>query len=152
MASVLESIYEPIFLPVSFGFRKWSSTHLLFQEIKSWQGIKRVVHADVLRCFDTVRHKLVLDLLSEQIDDPFFLDLVHRFLTTPIETANGTDFTNTEVGIVQGVVLSPALMNIIIHPLDLFATELCKRGGTYYGHYCNDISIGTKGNNDAAAH
>lgn len=87
----------------------------------------------------------MLDLLSEQIDDPFFLDLVHRFLTTPIETANGTDLTNTEVGIVQGAVLSPALMNIIIHPLDLFATELCKRGGTYYGRYCDDISIGTKG-------
>ncbi|GLJ56458.1 hypothetical protein SUGI_1225060 [Cryptomeria japonica] len=73
MASVLEQIYEPIFLPVSFGFRKWRNTHMLFHELQNWTGVRRVIRGDVSKCFDSVHHKLVLDLLAERIDDPFFL-------------------------------------------------------------------------------
>jgi len=34
-----------------------------------------------------------------------------------------------EVGIPQGGVLSPILMNVVLHELDLFAVQLCNQRG-----------------------
>ena len=57
ITNALENIYEPVFMPVSYGFRHSENTHsfpsfvgkkrsTFFIEVKSWHGIKRIVHAD----------------------------------------------------------------------------------------------------------
>lgn len=47
------------------------------------------------------------------------------FLITPIMESNNTSYTNIGTGISQGSILSPILMNIMLHQLYLFSIELC---------------------------
>lgn len=44
-------------------------------------------------------HKLVLDLLAEQIDDPIFLDPIPKFLMNPGESADRITFPNNGMGL-----------------------------------------------------
>jgi retron-type reverse transcriptase len=92
-------------------------------------GMKRLVHADVRQCFDRIAHARELRLLEKEIVNSRFLDLIRSFLTTPFITGDGTHYTNKEVGIPQGGVLSPILMNVVLHELDLFAVQLCNQRG-----------------------
>jgi RNA-directed DNA polymerase len=87
-------------------------------------GMKRLVHANVRQCFDRIAHARELRLLEKEIADSRFLDLIRSFLTTPFITGDGTHYTNKEVG-----VLSPILMNVVLHELDLFVVQLCNQRG-----------------------
>lgn len=98
ITSVLDEIFDPIFLPVSYGFRHWRNSHSFVLDVQGWTGVKRVVHADVQSVFTEVAHKLLLYLLKEHIYDQQFIGLIHHFLINPIETAYGTNLTNTEIG------------------------------------------------------
>ena len=111
----------------------------------------RLIHADVQKCFDRARHDLLIDLLREQMDDEDFLTLIRMFLTNPILGPERADHTNSEIGIAQGSVLFPILMNVILHRLDLFATGLCNEVGVKYARYCDDATIATMGNSNIAA-
>ena len=47
---------------------------------RGWSAVERLVHADFQKCFDHVDQPASFDLLAEQIDDPIFLDPIHKFL------------------------------------------------------------------------
>lgn len=78
ITSVLDAIFYPLFIPVSFWFRNWMNTHTLFLDLQGWKGVKRFVHADIRHCFDRVPHSLLLDLLREHINDERFINLIHQ--------------------------------------------------------------------------
>lgn len=79
------------------------------------------MHVYVRKCFDRARHELLMDLLSQHVAGEAFFNLIRMFLTNTIMGSDGTIYTNTEIGILQGSVLYPILMNIILRQLDLFA-------------------------------
>jgi len=151
VANALEQIFEHLFLPVSYGFRPSASTHSFFAEVCKWTGIKRIIHADVKKCFDNIEHSTLIHLLEKHIADPLFLELLMKFLSTPILDDKGQNESSTGKGIPQGAVFSPLLMNVVLHELDGVALSICKEKGLTYGRYADDCTIGTGVNSDSLA-
>ena len=76
---------------------------------------------------------------------------VFIFIINLILVTGGADYTNSEIGVAQGYVLSPILMNVILHCLDPFSTGLCNEMGIRYVRFCDDTTIATMENSNIAA-
>lgn len=126
VAKILSSVYEPVFIRNSFGFRSDKSAHQAIQATyKSLKGNKRphVVEIDFARFFNTIPHRKMMKILSRRIADRRFKGLVGRLMQAAIQTADGM-ITPTEVGSPQGSIASPVLANIYLNEmLDQWFTE-----------------------------
>jgi group II intron reverse transcriptase/maturase len=123
---LLEFIYEPIFSIRSHGFRRGRSCHSALEEIKDyWTGVKWLVDVDVVGFFDNIDHGILLDLLSQKIDDKRFLRLIEGMLKAGY--MEDWSFNATYSGTPQGGVASPILANIYLNKLDEFLTAMKAR-------------------------
>ena len=117
LGKTLESVYDPIFIRNSFGFRPRKSPD---DAIKANYNILKdnkrpfVVEIDLANFFNTVPHRKLMKLLRKRINDRKLLGLIARFLHVDILSEQGT-LTTTEVGTPQGSVMSPILANIYLH-------------------------------------
>lgn len=78
---VLEPLWEPDFLPCSFGFRPGISLNdaiAFVQELRPQYGW--AVDGDIAACFDTLDHDLLVKMLRRKIHDGRVLDLMHAWL------------------------------------------------------------------------
>jgi group II intron reverse transcriptase/maturase len=114
---ILERIYEPIFLPESFGFRPGSSPHkalvALNWHLNSWSN-GAVVDVDLRRAFDTIPHKHLEEMLRRKISDARFLHLILKLIRAKIVSGDGVP-TEATCGVPQGSILSPLLCNVFLH-------------------------------------
>lgn len=117
LGKILESVYEPIFIRNSFGFRpKKSPDDAIKANFNILKDDKRpfVVEIDLANFFNTVPHRKLMKLLRKRISDRKLLGLVARFLKVDILNQKG-ETNPTEVGTPQGSVMSPILSNIFLH-------------------------------------
>lgn len=120
---LLELIYEPVFSIRSHGFRRGRSCHTALEEIKDyWTGVKWLVDVDVVGFFDNIDHGILLDLLSQKIDDERFLRLIEGMLKAGY--MENWSLNATYSGTPQGGVASPILANIYLNELDEFLTAM----------------------------
>lgn len=133
----LNNIFDPVFSPYSFGFRKGKNCHqAILQALKYVNnGYKYVVDIDLSKFFDRVNHDYLMGLLSKSIQDKELLRLIRRYLQSGIMLGGVTN-KRTE-GTPQGSPLSPLLSNILLNELD---KELTKRGHKFV-RYADDFSI-----------
>jgi len=112
---VFYEIYEPRFLPCSYGYRPGRSLKDAVQAILNFreQGYTWVLDADVDAFFDNVDQPLLLARLREQVQDTQLLALITRWL----ELARATP--KRAKGLPMGGPLSPLLANVYLHPLDV---------------------------------
>jgi len=116
-AKILSTIYEPIFIKHSYGFRPRRS---IFDAIKvffcSLKDNKRphVVEIDFTNFFNTVPHKRLIKMLRMRISDRRMISLIARLLQVGIMEMTG-DIKQNEVGTPQGAIVSPVLANIYLH-------------------------------------
>ena len=126
---ILQAIHEPIFLPVSNGFRPGRSCHTALNaldKILMSREVNCVVDMDIAQFFDTVNHGWIMKFLKERIGDPNMLRLIGRFLRTGIMEEGKV--RHPETGTPQGGVLSPLLANIYLHyALDLWFEKVVKK-------------------------
>lgn len=117
LGKILESVYEPIFIRNSFGFRpRRSPDDAIKANFNILKDDKRpfVVEIDLANFFNTVPHRKLMKMLRKRINDRKLLGLIARFLK--VEILNQEGKTNpTEVGTPQGSVMSPILSNIFLH-------------------------------------
>lgn len=116
-AKLLSSIYEPMFIRNSFGFRpKKSAQDALKATYLTLKDNKRphVVEIDLKCFFDTVPHRRLMKLLRIRITDRRFRGLIARFLQSEILEQTG-DFTSSDKGTAQGSIISPVLANVYLH-------------------------------------
>lgn len=113
---ILEEIFEPEFLDVSYGFRPSRSCHDALKEIDKcimMKPINYVVDMDIEKFFDTVEHKWLIEALRQRIADPNFLRLIVRFLKAGVMEEG--KYMQTDRGTPQGGIISPILANIYLH-------------------------------------
>jgi group II intron reverse transcriptase/maturase len=124
--SILEAIYEPIFLDYSHGFRPNRSCQtVLFDIKKNCLGTVWIIEGDIRDFFGSVNHKLLLELIESKIQDLRFIGLIERFLKAGY-MEEGTRY-NTYSGTPQGSIVSPILSNIYLHEFDKYMDLIVKQ-------------------------
>jgi RNA-directed DNA polymerase len=79
---VLEPLWEPDFLPCSFGFRPGISLEqaVTFAQSARSRENRWVVDGDIAACFDTLDHDLLLGFLRHKIKDVRVIELMQSWL------------------------------------------------------------------------
>ncbi len=140
IAQVLSPIFDPGFVPVSYGFRPGKSAHDAVKVAQTviGQGYRWVVEVDLDAFFDRVNHDVLMARVARKVKDARVLKLVRRYLEAGI-MANGVRRATTE-GTPQGSPLSPLLSNVM---LDDFDQEFWDRGHRFV-RYADDIRVFVK--------
>jgi len=113
---VLESIYEPLFLECSHGFRPGKSCHTAIKALQHHlheNEIQTVIDIDLKNFFGTIEHLMLETILKEKIKDPKFMRYISRMFKSGVLAA-GEFIVNGE-GVPQGSICSPVLSNIFAH-------------------------------------
>lgn len=146
VAKILEAIYEPRFLPVSYGFRKGRNAHECLKELNHkimGKKVNWVIEADIKGFFDHVNHDWMMRCIEEKIGDTPFKKLIERMLKAGVMEEG--KYTASEEGTPQGGVISPILANIYLHyVLDLWFEKVEKKvlkGEAYLIRYADDFVI-----------
>jgi group II intron reverse transcriptase/maturase len=151
---LLTKIYEPIFLPCSYGFRPGKNCHdalrALNQSTFKFQN-GAVVEIDLRKCFNSISHDKLMGCLRKKINDNRLLSLIKRLLKTP--TIVGKQAVPNDIGCPQGSILSPILANIYLHDvLDTWFKQIKSehfQGEAEMVRYCDDMVFIFQHRNDA---
>src|SRR5271170_3596014 len=118
MVNRLEPIFEEVFNPSSFGYRKGRKTadalSKIWREVEA--GNEWIVDADLKDYFGSVDHEKLLALICKQVADGRVLKLIQQTLTAGYQE-EGRQYA-TPRGTPQGGVISPLLSNILLTPFD----------------------------------
>ncbi len=122
-ARVLEALYEPSFCKSSFGFRPERSTiHALRHVAQAYQaGATWTIEGDLVKCFDSIPHGVILTCLRKRIKDERFLALIASMLRAGV--IEDGSFERTYSGTPQGGLASPILSNIVLHEFDCWMED-----------------------------
>jgi group II intron reverse transcriptase/maturase len=124
---VLEPIYEPTFYINSHGFRPNKGCHTALEQIRKWfHGITWVIETDIAKCYDTIDHSILLEIIGKKVKCVKTLTLIKKGLECGI--INLKAFSKSKLGTPQGSILSPLLCNIYLHELD---EEMYKLKGSF---------------------
>lgn len=129
--NVLDDVFDPLFLPCSYGYRKGRSAADAVEAICVHRdaGFRWVLDGDIDECFDSLDHGLVVRFIREEVDDPIVLQLIEGWLRT------GRRDPGVARGIPLGAVISPLLCNVTLHRLDVALVKL----GWLVARYADDF-------------
>lgn len=116
MSQILTKIYDPIFLPCSFGYRGGMNQHDALRALMKYSNkypMGVTVEIDLSQYFNSIPHSVLFGILKEKIVDRKFLKLIEKLVRAPT-MVNGKAELN-KIGVPQGSCLSPILANIYLH-------------------------------------
>lgn len=141
---ILTLIYEPVFLPCSFGFREERGCHDALKALRKhlhemYDGA--LVEIDIRKCFNSIPHQPLIEIIGRKISDGRFLKLTEKLICTPI--IKDGRITENRVGCPQGSIISPILSNIYLHHvIDEWFDSIGKthlKGKTRMVRYADDM-------------
>lgn len=137
LKQVLEPIFENEFLDCSYGFRPGRSGKDALREVDRLlkAGHTWVVDADIVDCFGSIPHGLLMGRVKEHVSDGRVLALLEHYLRQDV--LEGMKRWTPTRGTPQGAVISPLLANIYLHQLDKVLVE----GGYRVVRYADDFVI-----------
>lgn len=154
ISKILEAIFEPIFLDISYGFRPNRNAHDALKAVNHMimqEKVNYIIDADIKGFFDNVDHNWLIKCLEQRISDPNLLNLITKFLKAGVLIDKKLE--STPKGTPQGGIISPILANIYLHyVLDLwFNVKEKKVFAGYMGiiRYADDFVIGVQYKNEA---
>jgi RNA-directed DNA polymerase len=143
---VLESIYEPIFLKCSYGFRPGLGCHDAIRALRDYlyrHDVCTVIDVDLANFFGTIDHKQLEIILRKRIKDETFIRYLIRMFKAGVLTDG--ELTVSDEGVPQGSPCSPVLANIFAHyVMDDWFENIVKahcRGQVEMFRYCDDVVI-----------
>lgn len=146
---ILEAIFEPHFLDISYGFRPNRNCHQALKaayQMVMTKPVNWIIDADIKGFFDNVDYHWMIECLNQKISDPRFRSIIIKFLKAGVIEEG--KYYDLEKGIPQGGVLSPILANIYLHyVLDLWFEQIEKKriaGYTEIIRYADDFIIGVQ--------
>lgn len=116
VSKILEQIFEPIFLPFSYGFRPKRNCHDALRAVTRYTyqfTDGATVEIDIRKCFNMIPHEHLMSFLRKKISDERFLWLVEALIIAPV--IEGGDAVALKRGCPQGSIASPILSNIFLH-------------------------------------
>jgi RNA-directed DNA polymerase len=154
MAEIINRIYEPYFMEISYGFRPKRSTHNALEAVKKEVNnnpVNWIVDVDIKGYFDHVNHDWMIRFLEHRIADKTILRIIAKWLKAGI-LDNGVVVRNEE-GTPQGGPISPLLANIYLHyVLDLWFEKRYKpkcQGYSFMVRYADDFVVGFESKGEA---
>lgn len=154
MQQVLESIYEPLFMECSYGFRPGRGCHNAIEALQKhlYDNVTQtIIDVDLKNFFGTIDHALLEDLLKEKIKDPRFMRYINRMFKAGV--LSDGELTMSDEGVPQGSICSPILSNIFAHyVVDVWIEEMVKpncRGRVELFRYADDMVICCQYDTDA---
>ncbi len=148
--NILSPIFEPIFIYDSFASQKRKGHHKAIQRFnyfkrkvshngKKLKGIKDnnyiagyALKIDIKQYFESMAHKILIDLLSKKIKDGQFIELIRKILRNYPAKIYGR-------GMPLGNYTSQFFANVYLNELDYFCKHSLKL--KYYIRYVDDIVI-----------
>jgi group II intron reverse transcriptase/maturase len=145
VAQILEIVYEPIFLDVSFGFRTGRNCHQALTKVREeiqYHSVNYVVEADIRSFFDTLNHDRLIQFLEHDIADRKFIGIIKRLLNAGV--MEDGRYLESEAGTPQGGCASAVMANVYLHyVLDLWFDVAVRkgkfRGEAYLTRYADDF-------------
>jgi RNA-directed DNA polymerase len=116
VSKILNAVFEPIFLKCSYGFRPKVNAHDALRALNKFTysfNNGAVAEIDITKCFNSIRHRELMEFLRQRISDKRFLKLVKKLIETPI--IEGDTTTISKEGCSMGSIVSPILANIFLH-------------------------------------
>jgi RNA-directed DNA polymerase len=154
MQQILESIYDPIFLDCSYGFRPGLGCHDAIKDLQHYlyeSEIQTVIDIDLKNFFGTIDHEILEDILKEKIKDTKFMRYINRMFKAGVLSEG--DLKMSDEGVPQGSCCSPILANIFAHyVIDIWIEEMVKprcKGDVRLFRYADDGIICCEYNEDA---
>jgi RNA-directed DNA polymerase len=151
---LLESIYEPLFLDWSYGFRPKRSCHDAIKDLHNHlyaNEVEVVIDVDLANFFGTIDHGILQELLSLKIKDTKFMRYVSRMLKAGILAEN--ELTVSDEGVPQGSLCSPIFSNVVAHyVIDEWLEKTVKplmKGSIQAFRYADDLVICCRYEEDA---
>jgi group II intron reverse transcriptase/maturase len=146
MQKVLESIYEPLFLECSYGFRPGRGCHdaikALYQHLYQ-NDTQVIIDVDLANFFGTIDQPLLIELLREKIGDERLIRYLIRMFKAGMLSEG--ELVRSDEGVVQGSICSPVLANVFAHQvIDHWFESTVKqhcRGGVALYRYADDAVI-----------
>ena len=116
VSSILTAIYEPCFLPCSYGYREGINGHealraLMKHSNRNPNGM--TIEIDLRKYFNSIPHDKLRGILEEKISDKWFLKLVEKLIRSPVMVEGKAELN--KLGCPQGSIISPILSNIYLH-------------------------------------
>jgi CRISPR-associated protein Cas1 len=144
LVRVLSEVVDPLLSPFAIAYRPGVSTvdAAVLAGSLHVEGFSWVVRADILSCFDSIPHAVVLDGLARQGVDEQTIRIVAGLLAR-MDTSG-----HRGVGLPQGAPASPLLANIA---LDVVDTALASEGLAMI-RYADDVLIGAHTRQEASSH
>lgn len=146
LRELLEAIYEQDFLDCSHGFRPGRKPHdalKVLNQVAQAGQLNVVLEADIETFFDSVDRPTLHEKLQKRIADQTLMRLIGKCLRAGI--LDGEEFSEPEIGMPQGSILSPILGNIYLHyALDRWFEQVAKprlRGAATLIRYADDLII-----------
>ncbi len=142
----LESIYDPIFLKCSYGFRSGIGCHDAIRGLMQHlyeNEVESILDIDLANFFGTIDRRILTEMLQEKIKDKKLIRYIIRMFKAGVLSEG--ELTIQDEGVVQGSIASPVLANIFAHyVLDKWFEEIVKqhcRGTVALFRYCDDAVI-----------
>lgn len=77
MRMILDAIFEPTFLDISHGFRPNKGCHTALKQVKThFMGASFFIEGDISKCFPSIDHTRLMEIVGERISDDRFLRLI----------------------------------------------------------------------------
>ena len=145
LATILNQIYEEDFRSFSYGFRPGRQAHHALDSLTvglTRKKVNWVLDADIGGFFDSIDHDWLVKFLEHRIGDRRVVRLIQKWLKAGVSEQG--QWSETQIGVPQGAVISPLLANVYLHyAFDLWVEawrKKCAGGDVIVVRYADDCA------------